>query len=228
MRVRCFVHYSRRHSLERARHRERSANLSLRCCAMLQCVVVALSAAFAARFVVHRQLLARWPVWFRMWPPLPGGFTRGHVWAIEELVSSDGGVLVQKHTKGSILGASTMGPAKWLEVSWEHRGDGRTGKLITASWPYHLTPREPPLPWVRVSDAVTLPIQCLIEAVLTAEPCALSCLGLRPHLTHPKKTIRARFRVLAIRLHPDKESHPRASEAFLKVRAAHDRLTATE
>ena len=227
MRVRCFVHYSRRHSLERARHRERSAKLSLRRCAMLHCVVVALSAAFAARFVVHRQLLARWPVWFRMWPRLPGGFTRGDVWATEDVVFMDGS-MVQKHTKGYILGASTTSPAKWLQVSWEHRGDGRTGKLITSSWPYHLTPREPPLPWVRVSDAVTLPIQCLIEAVLTAEPCALSCLGLQPHLTHPKKTIRARFRVLAIRLHPDKESHPRASEAFLKVRAAHDQLTATE
>ena len=139
-------------------------------------------------------------------PPLPGGFTRGHVWATEEVRFIDGS-MVQKHTKGYILGASTTSPAKWLQVSWEHRGDGRTGKLITASWPYHLTPREPPLPWVRVSDAVTLPIQCLIEAVLTAEPCALSCLGLQPHLTHPKKTIRARFRVLAIRLHPDKESH---------------------
>ena len=77
-------------------------------------------------------------------------------------------------------------------------------------------------------DADTLPIQRLIEAVLAGKACALSCLGLQPHLTHPRKTIRARFRVLAIRLHPDKESHPQATEAFVKVRAAHDRLMASE
>merc|ERR1712194_842772 len=53
-------------------------------------------------------------------------------------------------------------------------------------------------------DADTAPIQRLIEEVLAGQSCALSCLGLQPHLTHPKKTIRARFRVLAIRLHPDK------------------------
>ena len=73
-------------------------------------------------------------------------------------------------------------------------------------------------------DADTLPIQRLIEEVLAGKSCALSCLGLQPNLTHPKKTVRARFRVLAIRLHPDKESHPQATEAFVKVRAAHDRL----
>ena len=77
-------------------------------------------------------------------------------------------------------------------------------------------------------DADTLPIQHLIEEVLAGNSCALSCLGLQPRLTHPKKTIRARFRVLAIRLHPDKESHPQATDAFVKVRAAHDRLMATE
>ena len=77
-------------------------------------------------------------------------------------------------------------------------------------------------------DADTLPIQHLIEKVLAGNSCALSCLGLQPRLTHPKKTIRARFRVLAIRLHPDKESHPQATDAFVKVRAAHDRLMATE
>ena len=77
-------------------------------------------------------------------------------------------------------------------------------------------------------DADTLPVQRLIEEVLAAKSCALSCLGLRPHLIHPKKTIRARFRVLAIRLHPDKECHAKATEAFVKVRAAHDRLMASE
>merc|ERR1712008_301494 len=75
-------------------------------------------------------------------------------------------------------------------------------------------------------DADTAPIERLIEEVLAGQSCALSCLGLQPHLTHPKKTIRARFRVLAIRLHPDKTSHSQATEAFIKVRAAHDRLMA--
>ena len=77
-------------------------------------------------------------------------------------------------------------------------------------------------------DAGTLSIQRLIEEVLSGKTCALSCLGLQPHLTHPKKIIRARFRVLAIRLHPDKETHPQATAAFVKVRAAHDRLMASE
>ena len=75
-------------------------------------------------------------------------------------------------------------------------------------------------------DADALPIQRLIEEVLAGKSCALSCLGLQPHLTHPKKTISARFRALAIRLHPDKTSHSQATEAFIKVRAAHDRLMA--
>ena len=75
-------------------------------------------------------------------------------------------------------------------------------------------------------DADTLPIQRLIEEVLGGKLCALSCLGLQPHLIHPKKNIRARFRVLATRLHPDKASHAQAAEAFIKVRAAHDRLMA--
>jgi len=43
-----------------------------------------------------------------------------------------------------------------------------------------------------------------------------------------KKTNRVGFRVLAIRLHPDKESHPQAAEAFVKMRAAHDRLMASK
>jgi hypothetical protein len=77
-------------------------------------------------------------------------------------------------------------------------------------------------------DADTLPTPRLIGAVLAGKSCALSCLGLQPHLTHPRKTIRARFRVLAIRLHPDKETHPQATAAFVKVRAAHDRLMASE
>jgi DnaJ-class molecular chaperone len=49
----------------------------------------------------------------------------------------------------------------------------------------------------------------------------------RAEETH-REFYRARFRVLAIRLHPDKESHPQATEAFVKVRAAHDRLMASE
>jgi len=77
-------------------------------------------------------------------------------------------------------------------------------------------------------DADALPIQRLIEEVLAGKSCALSCLGLQPHLTHPKRTISARFRALAIRLHPDKASHSQATEVFVKVRAAHDRLMANE
>ena len=75
-------------------------------------------------------------------------------------------------------------------------------------------------------DADTLSIQHLIEEVLDGPSCALSCLGLRPNLTHPKKTIRARYQVLAIRLRPDKESL--VLMPLSKVRAAHDRLMATK
>ena len=56
--------------------------------------------------------------------------------------------------------------------------------------------------------------------------CALSCLGMQPGLSHPPEEIRARFKVLALRVHPDKETHPRAEEAFVVVRAAYERLSA--
>ena len=75
-------------------------------------------------------------------------------------------------------------------------------------------------------DAKELPIESLIESILAGKTCALSCLGMQPGLSHPPEEIRARFKVLALRVHPDKETHPRAEEAFVVVRAAYERLSA--
>ena len=74
-------------------------------------------------------------------------------------------------------------------------------------------------------DAKELPIESLIECILGGKTCALSCLGMQPGLSHPPEEIRARFKVLALRVHPDKETHPRAEEAFVVVRAAYERLS---
>ena len=74
-------------------------------------------------------------------------------------------------------------------------------------------------------DAKELPIESLIECILGGKTCALSCLGLQPGLCHPPEEIRTQFKVLALRVHPDKESHPRAEEAFVVVRAAYERLS---
>ena len=75
-------------------------------------------------------------------------------------------------------------------------------------------------------DAKELPIESLIESILGGKTCALSCLGMQPGLSHPPEEIRARFKVLALRVHPDKVAHPRAEEAFVVVRAAYERLSA--
>jgi len=75
-------------------------------------------------------------------------------------------------------------------------------------------------------DAKELPIESLIKSILAGKTCALSCLGMQPGLSHPPEEIRARFKVLALRVHPDKETHPRAEEAFVVVRAAYERLSA--
>ena len=75
-------------------------------------------------------------------------------------------------------------------------------------------------------DAKELPIESLIKCILDGKTCALSCLGMQPGLSHPPEEIRARFKVLALRVHPDKETHPRAEEAFVVVRAAYERLSA--
>ena len=79
-------------------------------------------------------------------PPLPGGFTRGgDVWATRDIYLVGGEILtVRKHTKGTILGPSNIGPSERLQVSWEHCVDSGTNHLNT--YPDALTSREPPLP----------------------------------------------------------------------------------
>ena len=76
-------------------------------------------------------------------PPLPGGFTRGDVvWAAGDLSLNDGDIpAVKKHTKGTILGPSSLDPSERLSVSWEHRVDGGTKNM--GMLPDHLTSREP-------------------------------------------------------------------------------------
>ena len=78
-------------------------------------------------------------------PPLPGGFTRGYVWATADVTLKDQDIVaVKKHTKGSLLGPSVDAPTERLLVSWEHRADGEAGNINT--YPGMLTSREPPLP----------------------------------------------------------------------------------
>lgn len=86
-------------------------------------------------------------------PPLPGGFTRGDVWATSDL-SPQGQddtpiVTVKKHTKGSILGPSSEYPTEYLVVEWEHRVDIKIdckADRLTNTHPDSLCSREPPLP----------------------------------------------------------------------------------
>ena len=73
-------------------------------------------------------------------------------------------------------------------------------------------------------DAEEIPIDHLMQKIIDGKTCALSCLGLAPHMSHSKEDIRARFRTLARRVHPDKEKHPQATAAFVAVRAAYERL----
>lgn len=78
-------------------------------------------------------------------PPLPGGFTRGDVWATTDIEVEDQDIVaVKKHTKGSLLGPSVNAPAERLSVVWEHRADGEPGYINM--YPGSLTSREPPLP----------------------------------------------------------------------------------
>ena len=78
-------------------------------------------------------------------PPLPGGFTRGDVWATTDIEVEDQDIVaVKKHTKGSLLGPSVDAPAERLSVVWEHRADGEPGYINM--YPGSLTSREPPLP----------------------------------------------------------------------------------
>jgi hypothetical protein len=69
-----------------------------------------------------------------------------------------------------------------------------------------------------------MPIDLLIDHVLAHKGCALGCLGFAPGFTYPASDIRRRFKALALRLHPDKEPHPDAQQAFVLVRAAYERL----
>jgi hypothetical protein len=70
----------------------------------------------------------------------------------------------------------------------------------------------------------SMPIAQLIEHVLARKGCALGCLGFAPGFAYPTAVIRKRFQTLALRLHPDKEPHPDAQQAFVLVRAAYERL----
>ena len=77
-------------------------------------------------------------------PPLPGGFTRGDVWATRDIYFEGAGEIlaVKKHTKGTILGpAANFGASEWLTVSWEYRADRGTGTLGVV--PKVLTAQEP-------------------------------------------------------------------------------------
>ena len=79
-------------------------------------------------------------------PPLPGGFTRGDVWATSNItvIGQNSTLAVKKHTKGSLLGPSVSKPTERLLVSWEHRADGKAGNIDMD--PSSLTSHEPPLP----------------------------------------------------------------------------------
>jgi DnaJ-class molecular chaperone len=70
-----------------------------------------------------------------------------------------------------------------------------------------------------------MPTTQLVALVLAHRDYALGCLGFEQELTHPCADIKRRFRALALRLHPDKEPHPDAQQAFMLVRAVYERLT---
>jgi len=64
------------------------------------------------------------------------------------------------------------------------------------------------------------PVDAVIEAVLLAAAgaCPYARLGMRPHA--PREACRRSYLQLALKLHPDKCSHPQAKEAFAAVEAA--------
>ena len=95
------------------------------------------------------KLAANTPAQKYLWAScLWAGLTRGDVWAADDILSEDNPdvVVVKKHTKGTILGPSKLDPLERLAVSWEHRADGRVGRLVVSTKPLDLTSREPPLP----------------------------------------------------------------------------------
>ena len=98
-------------------------------------------------------------------PPLPGGFTRGDVWATTDIEVEDQDIVaVKKHTKGSLLGPSVDAPAERLSVVWEHRADGEPGYINM--YPGSLTSREPPLPGGFIRGDVWATSDLLLKGVL--------------------------------------------------------------
>jgi curved DNA-binding protein CbpA len=62
------------------------------------------------------------------------------------------------------------------------------------------------------------PIDEVIAAVLAAAACPYRRLGIPPHT--PREACRKSYLQLALKLHPDKCTHPRAKEAFAAVEEA--------
>ena len=62
------------------------------------------------------------------------------------------------------------------------------------------------------------PIDEIISAVLSAAACSYARLGLPPHSS--REVCRRSYLQLALKLHPDKCTHPRAKEAFTVVEEA--------
>ena len=62
------------------------------------------------------------------------GFTRGDVWAANDIISDHNPdvVAVKKHTKGTIIGPSKLDPLERLEVRWLHWANGKAGRLLSS------------------------------------------------------------------------------------------------
>ena len=73
---------------------------------------------------------------------------------------------------------------------------------------------------IEAEMVATLPptVDALIAHVLQARVCPYRCLGLGR--TAQRRQVRLRHRELALRLHPDKTTHPRAATAFCAVQQA--------
>ena len=59
-----------------------------------------------------------------------------------------------------------------------------------------------------------------------ASRCPWRCLGLPPF--SPREVCRKRYLALALRLHPDKSSHPQAAEAFNTVEMVMHEIVASQ
>lgn len=82
------------------------------------------------------------------------------------------------------------------------------------------TTRVPAMP-----DLESAPLEQVVAHVLVHRGDAHRCLGLKRADAH--EVVRKRFLALALRLHPDKASHPQAREAFTAVDAASKALLAS-